>query len=80
MQGMIASYSWQAHREPPLQCTSAHWQEVECADLHWGAYVCMRVQELRWADAVSFMDRGQILFTGSPAEMEVYMRRLGALV
>ena len=43
-------------------------------------WVTHRLEELRWADAVSYMDQGRVVFTGSPEQAQAYMRRLGAHV
>ncbi|KAL4419561.1 hypothetical protein ABPG77_003587 [Micractinium sp. CCAP 211/92] len=43
-------------------------------------WVTHRLEELDYADSVSYMDGGRIAFSGSPDEMRAYMRRLGALV
>ncbi|KAL4459111.1 hypothetical protein ABPG75_013976 [Micractinium tetrahymenae] len=43
-------------------------------------WVTHRLEELEYADSVSYMDGGRIAFSGSPAEMKAYMRRLGAPV
>ncbi len=43
-------------------------------------WVTHRLEELEWADRVSYMDNGRIQFTGSPREATVYLKRLGAHV
>ncbi|PSC74300.1 ABC transporter I family member chloroplastic [Micractinium conductrix] len=43
-------------------------------------WVTHRLEELEYADSVSYMEGGRIAFSGSPAEMRQYMRRLGAVV
>ena len=43
-------------------------------------WVTHRLEELAWADGVSYMDGGRIQFSGSPAEAVRYLRRLGANV
>lgn len=43
-------------------------------------WVTHRLEELEWADSVSYMDQGRIQFTGSPKEASEYLRRLGAHV
>lgn len=43
-------------------------------------WVTHRLEELEWADSVSYMDRGRIQFTGSPREAADYLTRLGAHV
>lgn len=43
-------------------------------------WVTHRLEELRWADAVSYMDQGRVVFTGSPKQAQAYMRQLGAHV
>lgn len=43
-------------------------------------WVTHRLEELEWADSVSYMDQGRILFNGSPIEAQAYLRRLGAHV
>ncbi|KAI3424112.1 hypothetical protein D9Q98_009473 [Chlorella vulgaris] len=41
-------------------------------------WVTHRLEELQYADSVSYMDGGRIVFSGSPEKMRRYMRRLGA--
>ncbi len=43
-------------------------------------WVTHRLEEISWADSVSYMDEGRIQFTGSPQEATRYLRRLGAHV
>ncbi len=43
-------------------------------------WVTHRLEELDWADSVSYMDRGRIQFSGSPREAAAYLKRLGAHV
>ena len=43
-------------------------------------WVTHRLEELRWADGVSYMDQGRVVFTGTPDEARAYLRRLGAHV
>lgn len=43
-------------------------------------WVTHRLEEIGWADSVSYMDEGRIQFTGSPQEATRYLRRLGAPV
>lgn len=41
-------------------------------------WVTHRLEELDWADSVSYMDGGRIHFSGSPREAATYLKRLGA--
>ena len=43
-------------------------------------WVTHRLEELEWADRVSYMDNGRIQFSGTPREAMVYLTRLGAHV
>ena len=43
-------------------------------------WVTHRLEELQWADRVSYMDNGRIQFSGSPQEAMAYLKRLGAHV
>ena len=43
-------------------------------------WVTHRLEELEWADTVSYMDNGRIQFSGTPREAMVYLKRLGAHV
>jgi len=43
-------------------------------------WVTHRLEELQYADGVSFMDGGRIVWTGSPENAEKTMRALGASV
>jgi hypothetical protein len=43
-------------------------------------WVTHRLEELDWADSVSYMDQGRILFSGPPDQAREYLRRLGAHV
>jgi hypothetical protein len=41
---------------------------------------CCRFEELEYADAATYMEDGQVVFSGSPAELKQYIKRLGAVV
>jgi ABC-type transport system involved in cytochrome bd biosynthesis fused ATPase/permease subunit len=43
-------------------------------------WVTHRLEELAWADGVSYMDAGRIQFSGSPQEAVRRLRGLGARV
>ncbi len=43
-------------------------------------WVTHRLEELEWADTVSYMDNGRIQFSGSPQDARVYLEKLGAHV
>ncbi|BDA49405.1 Energy-coupling factor transporter ATP-binding protein Ecf [Coccomyxa sp. Obi] len=43
-------------------------------------WVTHRLEELDWADSVSYMDQGCIQFSGSPRDAASYLKRLGAHV
>ncbi|GAB4813390.1 hypothetical protein N2152v2_000436 [Parachlorella kessleri] len=43
-------------------------------------WVTHRLEELEYADYVSYMDDGQIAFSGTPQQMKAYLRKLGARV
>lgn len=43
-------------------------------------WVTHRFEELEYADSASYMEDGQLVFTGTPAELKVYLKKLGATV
>lgn len=43
-------------------------------------WVTHRLEELEYADYVSYMDGGRIVFSGTPAEMRSFLRSLGAVL
>lgn len=43
-------------------------------------WVTHRLEELEWADRVSYMDDGRIQFSGTPQDAKVYLEKLGAHV
>jgi hypothetical protein len=43
-------------------------------------WVTHRLEELDYADCVSYMDGGRIVFSGTPHQMKAYMRQLGAQI
>jgi energy-coupling factor transporter ATP-binding protein EcfA2 len=43
-------------------------------------WVTHRLEELEYADGVSVMDRGKVVFSGAPREARELMRELGAVV
>ena len=43
-------------------------------------WVTHRLEELEWADRVSYMYNGRIHFSGTPQEAASYLRKLGAHV
>ena len=43
-------------------------------------WVTHRLEELEWADKVSYMDNGRIQFSGTPQEAASHLRKLGAHV
>ena len=43
-------------------------------------WVTHRFEELESADAASYMENGRVVFTGTPAEMRDFLKRLGAPV
>jgi energy-coupling factor transport system ATP-binding protein len=43
-------------------------------------WVTHRLEELDWADGVSYMHDGKVVFTGSPQEMRIYLKSIGCPV
>lgn len=43
-------------------------------------WVTHRLEELEYADAVSYMEAGRVVFSGSPQEVRDFLRNLGAHV
>jgi energy-coupling factor transporter ATP-binding protein EcfA2 len=43
-------------------------------------WVTHRLEELDWADGVSYMHDGKVVFTGSPQEMKIYLKSIGCPV
>jgi len=43
-------------------------------------WVTHRFEELEFADTASYMQDGRVVFTGTPAEMHAYLKRIGAPV
>lgn len=43
-------------------------------------WVTHRFEELDYADAASYMSEGKVVFTGRPARMKEFLRKLGAPV
>eukprot|EP00983_Pelagomonas_calceolata_P074444 1152562-Pelagomonas_calceolata.AAC.2 len=41
-------------------------------------WVTHRFEELDYADAVSYMQDGRVVFTGKPADMRTFLKRIGA--
>jgi hypothetical protein len=40
--------------------------------------ILCRFEELEYADAASYMENGEVVFTGSPAQMVARLRSMGA--
>lgn len=49
------------------------------AAMHVHALLC-RFEELEYADAASYMENGEVVFTGSPAQMVARLRSMGARI
>jgi ABC-type multidrug transport system ATPase subunit len=43
-------------------------------------WVTHRLEELDWADGVSYMHDGKVVCTGSPQEMRIYLKSIGCPV
>ncbi|PRW61516.1 ABC transporter I family member chloroplastic [Chlorella sorokiniana] len=77
-QAATGSTAGQGHQQEPVvdQQQALEGQQRGVTAL----WVTHRLEELEYADSVSYMEGGRIAFSGSPDEMRAYMRRLGALV
>lgn len=51
---------------------------VEGANRVTALWVTHRLEELKWADAASFIDEGQVKMSGPPDKVFHHFRRLGA--
>lgn len=51
---------------------------VEGANKVTALWVTHRLEELKWADAASFMDNGQVHISGTPDRVFHHFRKLGA--
>lgn len=63
-----------------LRCVKDIVKERETGSKVTAIWVTHRLEELGWADLISYMDGGRIAFIGTPHEMKLYMKSLGAIL